>query len=277
MKLWQKIYLFSLIVVITTISLSGHLLIQNFHNSVLKKEIEKSISEERFLFPLASTTPELEGVSYNKMHYLIRVLDGHYYLYISEMIAITSTPIKVYYARDISDVYIERKNHYVFFFKLDVFLSALFAIFMFFISRLIARPIETLICSTKKLTEGDYSERVQTASKDELGILSEHFNLMAETIEDKVRQLERSNNEKEIFINNFTHELKTPLTSIIGYANFLQGSKYDEQLFFEAAHYIYKDANDESKYVGITFDPAEVTKVVGFITNKQDIMDFYMQ
>ena len=77
-----------------------------------------------------------------------------------------------------------------------MFLSTLFAIFMFFISRLIARPIETLIHSTKKLTEGNYSGRVQLASKDEFGILSEHFNLMAETIEDKVEQLERSNNEK---------------------------------------------------------------------------------
>ena len=72
-------------------------------------------------------------------------------------------------------------------------------------------------------------------------MLSNHFNLMAQTVEDKINELEVSNIEKEAFINNLTHELKTPLTSIIGYANLIRASKYNEELFFEAADYIYKE------------------------------------
>ena len=72
-------------------------------------------------------------------------------------------------------------------------------------------------------------------------MLSNHFNLMAQTVEDKINELEVSNIEKETFINNLTHELKTPLTSIIGYANLIRTSKYNEELFFEAADYIYKE------------------------------------
>ena len=125
--------------------------------------------------------------------------------------------------------------------KLDILICSLFAVFMFFISRLITKPINTLIASTQKISLGQYSERVRIKSKDEFNVLSNHFNLMAQTVEDKINELEVSNIEKETFINNLTHELKTPLTSIIGYANLIRTSKYNEELFFEAADYIYKE------------------------------------
>ena len=49
MKLWQKIYFFPLFLLVLTLNLSGLLLIQNFHNSLLKKEIEACITEKNFL------------------------------------------------------------------------------------------------------------------------------------------------------------------------------------------------------------------------------------
>ena len=49
MKLWQKIYLFSLLILIVAVNSTGIILIQNLHNSLLNKEIEKSMSEEKLL------------------------------------------------------------------------------------------------------------------------------------------------------------------------------------------------------------------------------------
>lgn len=297
MKLWQKIYLFSLILFIVTINLSGVLLIQNFHNSLLKKEIETCINEKNFLayefkintqedippldlertlntlmndyaasihyegtfqlldfenkllytdfdFPVPPDTKELNQLSSQQTHYIIRPLQGHYYLYICSATRAYNTTLKIYYAKDISAIYAQRKAHFSFFLRLDCLICCIFAIFMFFISRKITKPISILTASTQKIASGNYSERVIIHSKDEFNTLSNCFNQMAQTIEDKIAQLQLSNEEKETFINNFTHELKTPLTSIIGYANLIRTAKYNEQLFLDAANYIYKESKN---------------------------------
>lgn len=44
---------------------------------------------------------------------------------------------------------------------------------------------------------------------------------MAEAVEEKVEALSRAAREKEDFVGNFAHEMKTPLTSIIGYADMI--------------------------------------------------------
>ena len=48
-------------------------------------------------------------------------------------------------------------------------------------------------------------------------------------IENKINELELSVEQKEDFITNFTHELKNPMTSIIGYADILKSGKYDKE------------------------------------------------
>ncbi|NFN93873.1 MULTISPECIES: HAMP domain-containing sensor histidine kinase [Clostridium] len=304
MKLWQKIYIFSLLLLIVTLNIAGFILIQKLHNNLLEKEVEKCLSEQKIVssefrinslalqkiyylntapdinmsistlmseynslldredgqhgdieildkqnkvlysdvkFPISDEKQELENLSVGKTNYIIKTLDGKQYLYVSSLVNVYNVPIKIHYAKDISNIYIEKINQYALFMKLDILICSLFAIFMFFVSRLITKPINTLIDSTQKISLGQYSERVRIKSKDEFNVLSNHFNLMAQTIEDKINELEISNIEKETFINNLTHELKTPLTSIIGYANLIRTSKYNEELFFESADYIYKE------------------------------------
>ena len=69
------------------------------------------------------------------------------------------------------------------------------------------------------MAEGYYQERLAISGKDEIGELAGSFNRMADAVEEKIGELSRAAREKEDFVANFAHELKTPLTSIIGYAD----------------------------------------------------------
>lgn len=56
-------------------------------------------------------------------------------------------------------------------------------------------------------------------SEDEIGRLAEVLNQMADKLEDHIQQLETAMERQEEFMGSFAHELKTPMTSIIGYAD----------------------------------------------------------
>lgn len=51
--------------------------------------------------------------------------------------------------------------------------------------------------------------------------LADNFNQMAERVEEKIDELSGIAKQKEEFAANFAHELKTPMTSVIGYADML--------------------------------------------------------
>lgn len=65
---------------------------------------------------------------------------------------------------------------------------------------------------------------------------------MSYAIEAKVKELEKNSEMKQQFIESLTHEIKTPLTSIIGYADFLRSTKYREEIFLESLNHIYQEA-----------------------------------
>ena len=64
---------------------------------------------------------------------------------------------------------------------------------------------------------------------------------MAEAVEQRTRSLEESEQKKTIFMGNLTHELKTPMTAISGYAQTLLTAKLDEEEKQEALQYIYEE------------------------------------
>lgn len=192
-------------------------------------------------FKLPDNREELNLLKPNKRQYIIRDIDNKTYIFISNFINVNKKFYTYTYIRNISEIYQERQNDYIFFFKINIVVSFIFMVFMYFVSKYITKPIKNLIEATKRIAKGNFSERVKMKSKDEVGILSENFNIMANVVDEKINQLERNNSEKERFINNLTHELKTPLTSIIGYANLLRTTKYNEEMFIEGLDFIYKE------------------------------------
>ena len=82
------------------------------------------------------------------------------------------------------------------------------------------------------MAEGDYSYRAVQVSRDELGQLTRDYNVMANALEENIGKLEGEIQAREDFVAAFAHELKTPLTAIIGYADMLRSHKLDEERAF---------------------------------------------
>lgn len=90
------------------------------------------------------------------------------------------------------------------------------------ISKKILKPLYTIINATEKITAGDYTARIHLNSTYEFELLSEKFNSMAK----ELSSVEILRND---FINQFSHEFNTPISSIHGYAKELKQNKLPQE------------------------------------------------
>lgn len=107
------------------------------------------------------------------------------------------------------------------------------------LSRYMTRPIRRLGEVAHQIAAGEYERRSQNTSKDEIGELARNFNSMADRLVKQMKEKELEAKQKEDFTSAFAHELKTPLTSIIGYADMLNSVNLTEEEKREAYFYIY--------------------------------------
>lgn len=84
------------------------------------------------------------------------------------------------------------------------------------------RPLSELTQAAERIAGGSYSQRVSVRSSDEVGKLAGNFNRMAAAVETHVDTLREQNQRQKLFIGAVTHELKTPLTSLLLNVNTLK-------------------------------------------------------
>lgn len=84
------------------------------------------------------------------------------------------------------------------------------------------RPLAELSEAAGRIAAGNYGQRVPVSSADEVGILAQDFNRMAFAVESHVAALQESSERQNLFTAAVTHELKTPLTSLLLNVNTLQ-------------------------------------------------------
>jgi signal transduction histidine kinase len=104
------------------------------------------------------------------------------------------------------------------------------------ISRSLTRPLTQLAAAAEDIAGGNYSRRVGIKGSDEIGMLGSSFNRMAEAVE-RARKIQRD------FLANVSHELKTPLTSLIGFSQALiDGNLLSEVERTRAATIIHEES-----------------------------------
>lgn len=114
-------------------------------------------------------------------------------------------------------------------------------VILFFVLRSVLQPLQELNETTKRMAEGDYRQRIDVQRRDELGQLEDSFNKMAQAVETSVRNLEESEKKKTMFMGSLTHELKTPMTAISGYAQTLLTARISRENQEAALYYIYQE------------------------------------
>lgn len=182
----------------------------------------------------------LEADAVTKTYRTIR-LNGDYYIQTGSTVNALDRILYLETLRDVSEVFNERELGFRVYQRVTVLMLILGAFVMHLISSWLTKPIKLLTRATKQMAAGDYGYRARQVSKDELGQLTCDFNQMAEALEKNMNQLEAEIQAREDFVGAFAHELKTPLTSIIGYADLLRSRKLDEEKSFLSANYIYTE------------------------------------
>ena len=80
--------------------------------------------------------------------------------------------------------------------------------------RQVARPVREAARIALQFTKGDFSQRLEITSSDELGKLSSAFNEMAISLESQISRLENLSRVQQRFVSDVSHELRTPLTTL---------------------------------------------------------------
>ena len=125
-----------------------------------------------------------------------------------------------------------------------IFVTVVGSFAMFFISRSFTKPILILEGIAKKMTDLDFNAKYEGTSQDEIGQLGNSINMLSEKLESTISELKVANIElqsdiehkvqidemRKEFLSNVTHELKTPIALIQGYAEGLKDNiSEDEQ------------------------------------------------
>ncbi|QBD80964.1 HAMP domain-containing histidine kinase [Ktedonosporobacter rubrisoli] len=191
----------------------------------------------------APDSTKMIGLRAGQVMYAFTHIGKTYTLFVTGLLVYGSEKMYLSYSQDISEIFAQRDAQiqtFIFYQGINILMSAVLA---FLISWLLTRPVRQLTQISHRIAAGDYKRRVEIRTSDEIGELAQSFNLMAASVEEKINALEQSSHIKDDFIANFTHELKTPMTSIVGYADMLRSRQLNPETLFKAANYIYNEAN----------------------------------
>lgn len=144
------------------------------------------------------------------------------------------------YSKDYTDLF---NNNSRFLLITGLFAAAIFLAMLitsYLISGHLVKPIKSLIRNTDQISKGKYDLDIDIDSRDEIGELANKFEDMAKTVKRQIEIIEKDRDEiretqeqTKSFFDNVTHELKTPLTTILGYAQVIKENGFTDREFFD--------------------------------------------
>lgn len=216
---------------ITLIDLAGNIRAKS--SNVIENEVDLN----QFLHHSINTLIEQNRVGYDvRQEYITlrpSVIDDEYYYIIVRGIPEAT---QLYYYSD------SGKGPLPFIIGIIVF----FVLFYYLTKRKM-RVIEDVAGGVVEISKGNLQYRLPERSKDELGILATYINRMAEELKQQIERERMAEKTKNELITNVSHDLRTPLTLIMGYLRALKDQKFENE----------EQAND---YLNIAYDKSEKLK-----------------
>jgi len=151
-----------------------------------------------------------------------QTLDGRYYCVIEENMSSPLSDLHLVYMKDAQSLKDFKSGIANVFVTVSIIVSLILSAVLLILLINLTRPFRRLSEMASEITAGNYDKRVAVRGKDEISAFAGSFNTMADRVEEHIGALSRMNESKEQFINNLAHEMRTPVTAILGYAELLK-------------------------------------------------------
>ena len=174
-------------------------------------------------------------------NYVIKEESQKHYIYVTSQSVIDEKNLCIVSKCDASEAYTLLDEQIKYFRLIIIVILIAESAAMYFISRYMTKPLEKLNHVSEEIEQGDYATRVNVKSHDEIGLLAQKFNIMAQAVSDHVDELNDMVHRREQFVADFTHEIKTPMTSIIGYADTMRSLELPREEQMMALGYIFSE------------------------------------
>ena len=206
----------------------------SMENKIISSDLKEKVTGKR---------TEILNAKENEKSFIIRTINNRKYAFVSSIVSLENKDFKLIISKDIQYVYTERSNNYKFFMIIDLIMLIILSAGMYIISKKLTNPLVKLSNVSKDIAKGEYNIRaVESKKNDEIGVLEHNFNLMIDVIENNIEELKYLNESKQRFIDSLNHEIKTPITSIIGYSELLLKSNVSEEIKIKSLKYINSEA-----------------------------------
>lgn len=139
----------------------------------------------------------------------------------------------------------------VFFIGVVVSVGLALSLFSFLMNHLIVKRIKALHAATEKVTQGHFDVHVQDHGSDEISRLTAHFNVMT-------KELKSNEYLNKSFVRNVSHEFKSPIAAIKGYADLLTQEDFTKEEVIDYATII----SDTAKRLGtLSYNMLQISKL----------------
>ena len=168
--------------------------------------------------------------------------DGAYLLQIAGQFSYGTRTLYLESMHNLDNVYGGRQAQQAIYRQLFIIVVAVGALLSWLLSFWMTAPLRRLSRVTRTIASGDLHCRASLGGKDdEIGTLAADFNDMADRLEQNINDIKSAMQRQEEFMGGLAHELKTPMTSIIGYADLLRGHTLSDEDKRDAANYIFME------------------------------------
>ncbi|MFR2534407.1 MAG: ATP-binding protein [Clostridia bacterium] len=273
MKFNQKVFLMSFVLVTIAIYIIGYFMIQNNHKSSIDAQIQENVAQMNRIYDEIQLNGQVVitdiGNRYKKEDIRLEISQGDMILYtnivelpeeIKNKVRPTEAKACSYIENhilyvcsqrqnytilmrvDINSIFETRENQITFFIRISMACTLLISVMLYLGVSFITRKIKALEKAANAILKGDYATKVENLGKDEFGTFGKTFNQMTDSIHQNIMDITKVAEDRKNFIGNLTHEIRTPLTSIIGYSSLLQSGKIeDKQILLDYAKRIHEE------------------------------------